>query len=225
MITSIKLLKPKAILFDWDNTLADTWPVIHKALGETFVAMGRDPWTIEETKRYVHKSMRDSFPELFGKDWEKAADIYYKSFLESHLTNLATLPYALEMLEETIKTGVYTAVVSNKTGKHLRAEVSSLGWDKFFRKIVGATDAESDKPTAAPVLLAMKDSGITPSHDVWFIGDTVIDIECAINSGCRPIFFGEHALPEEYKFDPKDLSPIIHVRNHHALAAMIKDFQ
>jgi phosphoglycolate phosphatase len=41
----MKLTKPKAILFDWDNTLADTWPTIHQAMSETFAAMGQEPWS------------------------------------------------------------------------------------------------------------------------------------------------------------------------------------
>jgi phosphoglycolate phosphatase len=27
-----KLSIPRAILFDWDNTLVDTWPLIHTAM-------------------------------------------------------------------------------------------------------------------------------------------------------------------------------------------------
>ena len=32
---------PQAALFDWDNTLVDTWPVIHEAMNTTLSAMGR----------------------------------------------------------------------------------------------------------------------------------------------------------------------------------------
>ena len=28
----LKLPKPKAVIFDWDNTLVDTWPLIHQAI-------------------------------------------------------------------------------------------------------------------------------------------------------------------------------------------------
>src|SRR5690606_3190282 len=55
---------PRAILFDWDNTLVDTWGVLHRALAATFEAFGRRPWTLEETKRNVRASARDAFPEL-----------------------------------------------------------------------------------------------------------------------------------------------------------------
>ena len=61
--------RPAALLFDWDNTLADTWPAIHHALAVTFRAMDREPWTLEETRARVRASARDSFPALFGSRW------------------------------------------------------------------------------------------------------------------------------------------------------------
>ena len=54
-------VRPVALLFDWDNTLADTWPAIHHALAVTFRAMDREPWTFEETRARVRASARDSF--------------------------------------------------------------------------------------------------------------------------------------------------------------------
>jgi phosphoglycolate phosphatase len=35
------LKKPKAIIFDWDNTLVDTWPLIQTAIDTTMVQMGK----------------------------------------------------------------------------------------------------------------------------------------------------------------------------------------
>jgi phosphoglycolate phosphatase len=35
------LALPKAVIFDWDNTLVDSWPVIHHALNETLEAYGK----------------------------------------------------------------------------------------------------------------------------------------------------------------------------------------
>ncbi|HLJ20402.1 MAG TPA: HAD hydrolase-like protein, partial [Stellaceae bacterium] len=61
--------RPRAILFDWDNTLVDSWPVIHEALVVTFEGMGHVPWTLEETKQRVRHSLRDAFPRLFGDRW------------------------------------------------------------------------------------------------------------------------------------------------------------
>ncbi len=214
-----KLERPIAILFDWDNTLVDTWPIIHKAINETFKTFGRKQWTVEETKKYVHKSMRDSFPVLFGDEWQKASEVYLKNFLECHLVQLKSLPHSEELLGILSNTEIYMAVVSNKTGKHLRTEASHIGWEKYFSKIVGATDAKADKPSPEPILLALEGTKIKPSESVWLIGDSITDLECALNSGCKPIFYGEHEMPEEYK-----IHNIPHFRNHRELIELVKKF-
>ncbi len=195
--TQKKLPKPSALVFDWDNTLVDTWPVIHHALTETFTRMGIEPWDLDTTKNRVAKSMRDHFPALFGDRWEEAGEIYTTTYKSNHLTALNPLPQALEMLELLAASPIYAAVVSNKQGPTLRLEAKHMGWDKYFSKLVGSNDAAADKPDPAPLLLALEGSGISPNPEVWFIGDTLTDVECALNANCTPIFYGDNILPEE----------------------------
>ena len=82
------LPRPRAILFDWDNTLVDTWPTIHNALKSTFEAMGRRPWTIEETRTKVRHSARTAFPALFGARSAEAMRLYHEAFERDHLLHL-----------------------------------------------------------------------------------------------------------------------------------------
>jgi phosphoglycolate phosphatase len=213
------MIKPKAILFDWDNTLADTWPTIHKALEETFIEMGHQPWSMEVTKERVHRSLRDSFPEIFGDKWEQAGDLYIKKFKSIHLQNLTPLEDAEDVLKELKKTDVYIALVSNKTGESLRLEVDHIGWNDYFSKIVGAKDAEEDKPSTKPALMALEGSNIALGRDVWFIGDSVTDMECAHNAKCIPIFYGDQDLNSE-RF--KAFQPEKHFKNHNELIEVIK---
>lgn len=192
--------RPKAILFDWDNTLVNTWPAIHDANNHTLVAMGHEPWSFEETLQRVRKSMRDSFPDLFGERWEEAARIFYARFEKSHITQLEPHEGAEKMLKSLHEKGYYLAVVSNKTGKYLREEADHLDWTKYFQSILGAGDAKHDKPNPAPVELSLKNSGISMGSDVWFVGDTDVDLECAHNSKCPGILL-RSAPPEEGEFD------------------------
>jgi phosphoglycolate phosphatase len=182
--------RPRALLFDWDNTLVDTWPTIHEALAKTLAAMGHAPWTLAESKERVRLSLRDSFPQLFGARWEEARDIYLAAFLELHLERLAALPGVVELLDHASESGFYLGVVSNKTGRILRLEAERLGWSRYFRRLVGAADAAMDKPHAAPVLMALDGSEIPAGRDVWLVGDTAVDMECAYNSGCVPVLLG-----------------------------------
>jgi phosphoglycolate phosphatase len=182
--------RPQAIIFDWDNTLVDSWPTIHDALCTMFTAMGMAAWTLEDTKARVRHSLRDTFPVMFGSRWEEARRIYLEAFRASHIERLAVLPGVRELLEQLTAEGIYLAVVSNKTGSLLRAEAAHLGWNRYFSNVVGAGDASADKPDAAPVLLALEGSGIAAGPRVWFVGDTAVDMHCALNAGCVPVLLG-----------------------------------
>lgn len=186
--------RPRAIVFDWDNTLVDTWPTIHHALHATLEAMGHEAWTLEETKSRVRHSLRDVFPKMFGDKWEEARGIFYDAFERTHIENLEPLAGASAMLRSLKDNGLYLAVVSNKTGHYLRKEAEHLGWDRHFARLVGAGDAERDKPDADALRLALEGSAIRPGPDIWFAGDSGIDMEIAHRTGCVPVLLHRRDL-------------------------------
>ena len=192
------LVRPDAILFDWDNTLVDSWGTIHEALNAVMVAMDEPPWSLQATKERVRLSLRESFPLYFGDRWEEARRIYLDVFREIHLERLNPLPDRGELLRDLSQEGIFLGVVSNKTGSLLRREAERIGWSVLFGSVVGAGDALSDKPDAAPVALALAPSGITAGETTWFVGDTAVDMECAQNSGCVPVLLGNGATEQEF---------------------------
>lgn len=211
--------RPSAILFDWDNTLVDTWGVIHDALNATLQAFGRDPWSLAETKIRVRKSMRDSFPLLFGERWEEAGQVFYDRYKAVHLQKLTPLPGARELLHLLKEHGLYLAVVSNKRGEHLRTEAAHLGWEPYFGRMIGASDAARDKPACEPVDLALSGSGVDRSGVVWFAGDADIDLECAFNSKLTSVLVrATPPEPGEFAAHP----PTHHVADLRALAELLK---
>jgi phosphoglycolate phosphatase len=185
-----RVTRPQAILFDWDNTLVDSWATIHEALNFLMVAMDLPLWTIAETRERVRLSLREAFPRIFGERWEEARDIYLDRFRAIHLERLTALPGRTELLARLSDEGIFLGVVSNKTGSLLRREADHIGWTARFGSIVGAGDAPIDKPDAAPVRLALLPSGINPGETVWLVGDTGIDMECARNASCVPVLLG-----------------------------------
>ena len=209
---------PKALIFDWDNTLVESWDAIHHALVVTFRAMGHEPWSLDETKARVRRSLRDAFPSLFGARWEEARQLYLDTFTATHLERIAPAEGAAALLGGLINDGHRLAVVSNKTGPVLRREAAHLGWTGFFTHLVGAGDAAADKPDAAPIRMALEGSGIDPNN-AWYIGDTALDMECAANAGCLGVLLGaiDHADPGFARFPPALQFPacaalLLHVR-------------
>jgi phosphoglycolate phosphatase len=202
------VVRPHAILFDWDNTLVDSWGTIHEALNAVMVAMDKPPWSLQATKERVRLSLRESFPLYFGDRWEEARRIYLDVFREIHLERLNPLPGRGELLRGLSQDGIFLGVVSNKTGSLLRREAERIGWSVLFGSVVGAGDALSDKPDAAPVALALAPSGITAGETVWFVGDTAVDMECAQNSGCVPVLLGNGATEQEFShYAPRFVFP------------------
>lgn len=214
----VSLRPPRAVLFDWDNTLVDNWPVIHEALNAALTAMGHHPWSLEETRARVRASLRDSFPRMFGERWHEAEKIYYDTFSASHLRRLREMPGAGRMLAALAERGLYLAVVSNKQGRFLRLEADQLSWTGLFGRLVGARDAPQDKPAIEPVDLALSGSGIPRGADVWFVGDTEIDVDCAANAGCVPVLLRAEP-PGDHEFVRN--RPAGHVPDCAALAALI----
>ncbi len=190
------LKKPQAILFDWDNTLVSTWEILHRVINLTLAEYKMPLWTLEKVKSTAHKSSREAFPTLFGDKWEEAREFFYKNFNEFHLEELKTMPDALSLLDFLAKQNIKLGVVSNKKTSILNKEIEFLNWSGFFNTVIGAGDAEKDKPAPDPIFLALDRIGLKASEEIWFVGDTIVDWQAARASGCQPIALGENCENE-----------------------------
>ena len=194
--------RPSLLLYDWDNTLVDGWAGIAGALNAAFAAFDKPLWTVQETKNRVRVSLRESFPPMFGDRWEEARDIFYAAFNEKHLSYVQPMPGVQAALDAgaTWPQGV----VSNKAGGFLRTEVTHLGWDRHFGAVIGAGDAAADKPSPAPIFMALDQLCRTADTSVWYVGDTALDMVAARAAGVTAVLIGdashdggvEHAAPD-----------------------------
>jgi phosphoglycolate phosphatase len=181
-------MPPAVLLYDWDNTLVDGWAGITAALNAVFGAFAMPAWSVADTRARVRVSLRDSFPLMFGAEWERARDIFYAVLEEQHLRHVAPMPGAADALAAGAPWP--QGVVSNKAGRYLRAEVSHLGWTPHFGAVIGAGDAIADKPDPAPILLALERLGRTAERSVWYLGDTALDMHAARAAGVTAVLVG-----------------------------------
>lgn len=184
--------RPRAILFDWDNTLVDGWAAIAEGLAAAFTAFGLPVWTEAEVKARVRHSLRQSFPTLFGAEWERARDIFYAAVTARHLAVLRPMPGAGALVAAAAGR-VPIAVVSNKQGGLLRAEAAHLHWAPRFCALVGAGDAAADKPDPAPMRLALAACDSPGEGAVWYVGDTGLDMQAARRAGLVGVLLGDAA--------------------------------
>lgn len=213
MITHIK---PSAIIFDFDDTLIDARSTINKSLASTLAHFNISDEVISSKNIDINRSLRDYFQNLFADNIQEAREVYYNHYIE-YAKDLKALESSEEVLKLLRKNNVYTAVVSNKNGPRLRYEIhEKFLWKDYFNKIIGAGDLEEDKPSAIPAKFALQDAKIIDYSNVWFIGDSFVDLKTAENLGCKGILFGNADIKEEV--------PIyLNVLNHNELLRILKD--
>jgi phosphoglycolate phosphatase len=182
---------PRALVFDWDNTLVDGWPAVLAGLNAAFAAFGLPPWDQARMLREVRRSLRESFPAIFGAEWERARDIFTAEVRAVHLSVLRPLDGSAALLAAAASLPL--AVVSNKQGPILRREAEHLGWAPRFRALVGAGDCAADKPDPAPMQAALAAVGQGASPEVWYVGDTRLDMEAARRAGVSAVLLGDAA--------------------------------
>lgn len=199
------LKKPKAIVFDWDNTLAENRDVVVGAMNKVLAKYGKDDWEkTKKEKRDNLKSLKENFVNFFGEDNCKQA---YSDYLEfyNELSYLLKAPAnALELLKLLTNTDLKILIISNKERSLLLNEISVLYKDINFFKIMGNGDSKKNKPDASPVFESLDGTGIEINpENVWIIGDSIQDIDCAYNANIQPVLYGKGKLAEAEYFDEK----------------------
>ena len=209
---------PSVLLYDWDNTLVDGWVGITAALNAVFADFAMPLWSEADTKARVRVALRESFPVMFGDRWEYARDLFYATFRSRHLEHVRPMPGVAEAL--VAGAGRPQGVVSNKAGQYLRAEVAHLGWDAHFGAVVGAGDASRDKPDPAPIFLALDRLGRGADREVWYLGDTALDMQAARAAGVTAVLIGDAS----HDGGVAQAAPDIHFPSASDLAARLRAF-
>lgn len=190
---------PKAVLLDWDDTLAHTRNAVVEALEHILKKYNKEPWNITKTKyRDPHKSLKENFPNFFGKEADKAYNEYLKYYTEYTYNKVYPMEYANDFLKFCNQKKIDLYIISNKEKSLLLKEVAFCFPNISFKKILGNGDALENKPKPAPVFKALDDVTYPINKDnVWFIGDSKQDTECAYNSGIQAVLLGKGKFMEE----------------------------
>ncbi len=216
--------KIRAVLFDWDLTLADGEKANLKAINATFGHMleqgiaynGHKNWDIATMRREFFPTVPEFFERIYGSFGDTAVNMAIDKFREERFNNISDVMLqsgAKEVLLDLINKGIRIGVVSNKDEPELRRQKEVLLPEPIFRDLllVGKVDGELSKPNPDPILYAMDKLVIMPGEapSVVFVGDQIrSDIQAAISAGCRACLIG-NGDKENLLFDAKN---IINVR-------------
>ena len=185
-------MKHKGVIFDLDGTLVDTLGDIAASMNKALEKNGFAPVETEEYKAKVGWGLRQlaflCLPECADRD-EKATVVAKDAALiytEEPLVHTYVYPGILELIAELRRRKIKTSVITNKYDPTAQLVVAGLFPQGSFDIVQGEVSGKPHKPDPACVWELLVDLSLTPS-DVLFAGDSEVDIETAVSSGCFPL--------------------------------------
>ena len=169
----------KVILWDWDNTLVDTFEAIWHAQNDMRVHFGLGEWTQEEAKKAMNLSGRNLIKNLVGEEKAKEARAFYLKRYAQNACHLKLKDGATDLLNSAKAAGYINILASNKAKDILENEVETLGILDKFDRIIGAEEAAEDKPSKIFTDKAIE--GLGPVDLLVSVGDGLSDVKMAHN--------------------------------------------
>jgi len=181
----------KAVIFDIDGTLIDTFDAYCKVFNLGIAQYGLGPVSREFLSDRVGKalSLREILEGIFPKGtddltFEACKTAIRGFFLQAEATEVKPFPGITELFENLkrrgIKIGIATGRVSSNEDEWKR--FGRFGLDRFISAIVTSREIEYRKPAGDVIIECARRLGVPPEHCIA-VGDTEPDIAAAKNAG------------------------------------------
>jgi len=173
----------KAVLFDFDGTLADSYPAITASVNHVRALHGLPPLTEPEVRRHVGRAagylLEHTVPAGSLEENIAAYRAHHPSVLRE---GTRLLPGAADCLRTLHERGLLLGVCSNKPIIFTGELVAYLGIASYLNVVLGPEDVPRPKP--APDMLRAGLSRLrVAAEETLYIGDMTVDIQTAREAG------------------------------------------
>jgi phosphoglycolate phosphatase len=173
----------RAVLFDFDGTLADSYAAITASVNYVLEHHGRPTLTEAQVRTLVGHGLKQLMDAILpGIDPDVAAKLYrehHPTVMKSH-TKL--LPGVAEGLKALKAAGVKLGVCSNKPAYFTRALLEMLEIGGYLDVVLGPDDVGAPKPDPTMVLRALERLDV-PKEQTLYVGDMEVDVETGRRAG------------------------------------------
>lgn len=176
----------KHIIFDFDGTLANTWPVMFHACVSVFEKYDNRTLVIEDLYEMTGPTeLRIIHQYLGDRDKVDAAVEDFVAHYEEQHEELVERDEAItDLLADLQQSGVGLALFTGKSRRTLDISLAKLGWNIPFSHIVTGDDVENSKPSPEGIHRIMDKLGWSREHTV-FVGDSNDDMQAGRDAGVR----------------------------------------
>jgi 2-phosphoglycolate phosphatase len=173
----------RAVLFDFDGTLADSYPAITTSINHVRDRYDLPPLPESAVRRFVGRGIDHLLTNTVPVgDWPANAADYRAHYATSMLTGTVLLPGAAETLRVLHECGRKLAVCSNKLSGFTRELLRVLGVAEYITAVLGPEEVAQPKPAPDMLLAALGRLGVSAAEAVY-VGDMTVDIEAGRAAG------------------------------------------
>lgn len=194
----------KLLIFDLDGTLVNTVMDLNAGINYSLKMNGYPLKSIEHTSKAIGNgisiTLYRSLPiDISEEEHAKILKDFRYYYKDHYLDN--SLPYEgmLDTLKEFKKRGFVLAVVTNKLDSIAKQMIYTL-FPNIFDIVQGDKEGLPKKPDPSVINLVIEELKFDKS-DVFYIGDSEVDIETANNAGIKLVLvdYGFHRSYEYLK--------------------------
>ena len=177
----------RAVLFDFDGTLADSAPDLAAALNRMRTQRGLQPLEVEATRSYVSMGARGMLRVGFGmapdsEGYAAMREEFLALYSEAICVHTRLMNGMREVLVELERRAIPWGIVTNKAMRLTERIVPALGLEPAC--VVGGDSTPHLKPHPDPLYLASEQLKLAPPK-CFYVGDDLRDIEAGHAAGMK----------------------------------------
>jgi len=184
-------MRGKAVLFDFDGTLADTAADLVRALNRVRAARGMPEMPLSGMRQYASAGARGLIVAGFGiltehPEYRQMREEFLGHYAEAICVDTKLFPGMASLLAQIEARGLRWGIVTNKSTNLTRRLVAELGLDGRPACVVCGDTTPHLKPHPASLLHAANVLKLAP-QDCIYVGDDLRDILAAHSAGMRSV--------------------------------------
>jgi pyrophosphatase PpaX len=191
------------LLFDLDGTLLDTRNLIVSSFQHTFEKHLGIKITPEELYPYFGEPLITTMERFDQKQGRVMVETYRAHNLINHDDKIEIFPGVAEIIPYLHSKGHKLGIVTSKLRMTAERGIKYFGLEDYFDTFVTIDDTKNHKPHPEPIYLALERLQHKDLSNVYMIGDSPFDIQCAHNAGVKSCALGWSVFSKEQLIQEK----------------------
>jgi pyrophosphatase PpaX len=176
----------RAVLFDIDGTLLDTFDFIYGAFEYTFQVHGIPPLSRDEISHLMGGPLPEVYASMAPGYDATALTETHRQFQENNVPLAKLFPDTVKVLESLKQRGLKLAAITTRSNRTSVLSLDQNGIADYFDVVISAEDVARHKPDPEPIVKALHMLKIKPT-DTIMVGDTAADIMAGKNAGTKTV--------------------------------------